>query len=54
MHHAHCVTSACRRTVSPPPREAVVAAAPPGNPTPVTTDTISELLHAAWAGKEPR
>jgi len=34
--------------------EAVVAAAPPGNPTPVTTDAISELLRAAWVGKEPR
>jgi alcohol dehydrogenase class IV len=34
--------------------DAIVAAAPAGNPTPVTTDTISELLRAAWAGKEPR
>jgi maleylacetate reductase len=34
--------------------DAIVAAAPPGNPTPVTTDSISNLLHAAWAGKEPR
>jgi len=34
--------------------DAIVAAAPAGNPTPVTTETISELLHAAWAGKEPR
>jgi alcohol dehydrogenase class IV len=34
--------------------EAVVAAAPAGNPTPVTTDSISELLRAAWAGKELR
>jgi maleylacetate reductase len=34
--------------------DAVVAAAPAGNPTPVTTDSISELLRAAWAGKELR
>jgi maleylacetate reductase len=34
--------------------DAIVAAAPAGNPAPVTTDTISELLRAAWAGKEPR
>ena len=34
--------------------DAIVAAAPAGNPTPVTTDSISELLRAAWAGKEPR
>ena len=34
--------------------EAVAAAAPPGNPTPVTTDAISQLLHAAWAGKDPQ
>jgi maleylacetate reductase len=37
-----------------PAADAIVAAAPAGNPTPVTTDTISELLRAAWAGKEPR
>lgn len=34
--------------------DAIVAAAPAGNPTPVTTDSISELLRAAWAGKETR
>ena len=34
--------------------DAILPAAPAGNPTPVTTDTISELLRAAWAGKEPR
>ncbi|WP_280880586.1 maleylacetate reductase [Streptomyces pseudovenezuelae] len=34
--------------------EAILAAAPPSNPTPVTPDNISGLLHAAWEGAEPR
>jgi maleylacetate reductase len=38
----------------PAAADAIVAAAPAGNPSPVTTDAISQLLHAAWAGKEPR
>lgn len=33
---------------------AVVEAAPAGNPTSVTIDNISALLHAAWEGAEPR
>ncbi|MFL6120098.1 maleylacetate reductase [Actinophytocola sp.] len=37
-----------------PAAEAIVAAAPPGNPTPVTLDNITELLHQAWEGAEPR
>ena len=53
MRHAHCVTSACRGRYRRG-RGRVVAAAPAGNPTPVTTDTISALLRAAWAGKELR
>ncbi|GAB2444060.1 maleylacetate reductase [Streptomyces incanus] len=34
--------------------EAVVAAAPAGNPRAVTLETISGLLQAAWEGTEPR
>ncbi|MBR7836161.1 maleylacetate reductase [Actinospica durhamensis] len=34
--------------------EAVVAAAPAGNPRPITVDEIAALLDAAWEGKEPR
>jgi alcohol dehydrogenase class IV len=33
-----------------PAAAAVLAAAPPGNPTPVTLDNITALLHAAWEG----
>jgi maleylacetate reductase len=33
--------------------EAVLAAAPPSNPTPVTTENLTRLLHAAWEGAEP-
>ena len=33
--------------------EAVLAAVPPGNPTPVTAATLDELLRRAWAGREP-
>ncbi|MGX4694703.1 maleylacetate reductase [Streptomyces sp. JNUCC 63] len=34
--------------------EAIVAAAPAGNPRAVTLETISELVQAAWEGTEPR
>jgi maleylacetate reductase len=34
--------------------QAVVEAAPASNPTAVTIDNISALLHAAWEGAEPR
>lgn len=34
--------------------EAVLAAAPANNPTPVTAESIARLLHAAWEGAEPR
>ncbi|WP_328686586.1 iron-containing alcohol dehydrogenase [Streptomyces sp. NBC_00343] len=34
--------------------EAILAAAPPSNPAPVTRDNIIGLLHAAWEGTEPR
>ena len=34
--------------------EAVVAAAPAGNPRPVTLDAITELVRNAWEGAEPR
>jgi maleylacetate reductase len=34
--------------------EAVLAAVPPGNPTPATADNLTTLLHAAWEGAEPR
>ena len=32
----------------------IVAAAPPGNPTPITQSSIESLLRAAWAGQTPR
>ncbi|HSF26176.1 MAG TPA: maleylacetate reductase [Actinomycetes bacterium] len=32
----------------------ILAAAPADNPTPLTRDTITRLLHAAWEGAEPR
>ncbi len=32
----------------------ILEAAPPSNPTPVTTENIEALLHDAWEGKEPR
>ena len=34
--------------------EAVLAAAPSGNPTPVNADNLAELLRHAWAGQEPK
>ncbi|MEU0038051.1 MULTISPECIES: maleylacetate reductase [unclassified Streptomyces] len=34
--------------------EAVVAAAPAGNPSPVTPQAITDLLRTAWEGAEPR
>ena len=34
--------------------EDVLAIAPASNPTPVTKETLTALLHAAWAGEEPR
>lgn len=34
--------------------EAVLAAVPPGNPRPVSRENITELLHAAWEGTDPR
>ncbi|MRJ76133.1 iron-containing alcohol dehydrogenase [Aeromicrobium sp. SMF47] len=37
-----------------PAARAVVEAAPADNPTPVTVDNITALLHAAWEGAEPR
>ncbi|QGG42672.1 maleylacetate reductase [Aeromicrobium yanjiei] len=33
---------------------AVVEAAPADNPTPVTVENVTALLHAAWEGAEPR
>jgi maleylacetate reductase len=37
-----------------PAAAAIVAAAPPANPAPVTFDNITTLLHAAWEGAQPR
>lgn len=37
-----------------PVAEAILAAVPPGNPTPITLDNITGLLRAAWEGVEPR
>jgi alcohol dehydrogenase class IV len=34
--------------------EDVLAIAPASNPTPVTTQALTALLHAAWAGEEPQ
>jgi len=34
--------------------EDVLAVVPVSNPTPVTTQNLTALLHAAWAGEEPR
>jgi alcohol dehydrogenase class IV len=34
--------------------EDVLAAVPPSNPTPVTTENLAALLHAAWAGEDPQ
>lgn len=33
--------------------DAVLAAVPPGNPTPVTTENLTALLRRAWSGQEP-
>ncbi|HET9172235.1 MAG TPA: maleylacetate reductase [Actinospica sp.] len=38
----------------PAAAEAVLAAVPPGNPRPVTLEDLTELLHAAWEGSDPR
>ncbi|HEX6352830.1 maleylacetate reductase [Actinophytocola sp.] len=37
-----------------PAAEAILAVVPTGNPTAVTLDGITRLLHAAWEGAEPR
>jgi maleylacetate reductase len=37
-----------------PATQAVLAAAPPGNPTPVTEENVTRLLRAAWEGADPR
>ena len=42
-----------RRTDIPAAVDAVLAAAPANNPTPVTAANLAELLHAAWEGREP-
>jgi maleylacetate reductase len=34
--------------------DAVLAAAPADNPTPVTVTNLERLLHAAWEGRQPR
>ncbi|GIM90200.1 maleylacetate reductase [Paractinoplanes toevensis] len=34
--------------------DAILAAVPPGNPVPVTTGNLTELLRRAWAGQEPQ
>jgi maleylacetate reductase len=34
--------------------EAIMPVVPPSNPAPVTPDALADLLHAAWAGKDPR
>jgi maleylacetate reductase len=34
--------------------EAILPLVPPSNPAPVSADVLTDLLHAAWAGKDPR
>lgn len=34
--------------------EAILTIVPPGNPAPVTAGVLTDLLHAAWAGEDPR
>lgn len=34
--------------------EAILPVVPAGNPVPVTADVLTDLLHHAWAGEEPR
>ena len=34
--------------------EDILAIVPSSNPTPVTTQNLTALLYAAWAGKEPQ
>jgi alcohol dehydrogenase class IV len=36
-----------------PAVDAVLAAAPPDNPTPLTAANLERLLHAAWEGRQP-
>jgi maleylacetate reductase len=43
-----------RETDIPAAAEAILAAAPPGNPIPVTVTNLTELLRRAWAGEEPK
>lgn len=38
----------------PSAASAILDVVPPGNPTPVTRENITALLHAAWEGEEPR
>ncbi len=42
-----------RETDIPAAVEVILAAAPAGNPAPVTAANLEELLHRAWQGKEP-
>lgn len=34
--------------------EAILPIVPPSNPAPLTADVLADLLHAAWAGEDPR
>jgi maleylacetate reductase len=43
-----------RETDIPAAVDAIMAAVPPDNPTPVTAANLTELLHRAWEGTEPR
>ncbi len=44
-------TTACPSGIAPA-AAAVLAAVPAGNPTPVTLDNLTALLHAAWEGEQ--
>jgi len=43
-----------RETDIPAAVDAILAAMPPNNPTPVTATNLDELLRRAWEGREPR
>ncbi|WP_436535282.1 maleylacetate reductase [Actinoplanes sp. HUAS TT8] len=43
-----------RETDIPAAVTAILPVVPPGNPVPVTAETLTELLHHAWAGEEPK
>lgn len=43
-----------KETDIPAAVESILPIVPPSNPAPVTADVLTDLLHAAWAGEDPR